>query len=113
MEPTRRILVILSTAERDKAMAGLMYAKNTHDNHWFDDVRVVLFGPIERLLAEDKEMRDLGAEVFKVTAKPVACKAFADDPTVGAVMKKLGCEVEQVGGIISECIRNGYIPLVF
>jgi hypothetical protein len=113
MEPVRRILIILSTAEREKAMAGLMFAKNTHDNHWFDDVRVVLFGPIERLLAEDKEIRDLGAEVFKVTAKPVACKAFADDAKVSAAIKNLGCEIDQVGGIISECIRNVYVPLVF
>src|SRR5450830_2020628 len=59
MEPVRKILIILSTAEREKAMAGLMYAKNTHDNHWFDDVRVVLFGPFERLVAEDKEIRYL------------------------------------------------------
>lgn len=94
-------------------MAGLMYAKNTRDNHWFDDVRVVLFGPIERLLAEDKEIRDMGAEVFKIVAHPVACKAFADDPEVGAAIRNLGCEIDQVGAIISECIRNGYVPLVF
>lgn len=113
MEQVRKILIILSTAEREKAMAGLMYAKNTHENHWFDEVRVVLFGPIERLLAEDKEIRDLGAEVFKITAHPTACKAFADDAVVSNALKSLGCEIDQVGGIISECIRNGYVPLVF
>jgi hypothetical protein len=113
MEQVRKILIILSTAEREKAMAGLMYAKNTHENHWFDEVRVVLFGPFERLLAEDKEIRDLGIEVFKVMAHPMACKAFADDTVVSSALKSLGCEIDQVGGIISECIRNGYVPLVF
>jgi len=52
MEQVRKILIILSTAEREKAMAGLMLAKNTQENHWFDEVRVVLFGPVERLLSE-------------------------------------------------------------
>jgi len=113
VEQVRKILIILSTAEREKAMAGLMYAKNTHENHWFDDVRVVLFGPVERLLAEDKEIRELGTEVFKVMAHPTACKAFADDAVVSDALKSLGCEIDQVGGIISECIRNGYVPLVF
>ena len=113
MEPVRKILIILSTAEREKAMAGLMYAKNTHDNHWFDDVRVILFGPFERLLVEDKEIRDLGAEIFKIIAHPVACNTFADDPVVSDAIKSLGCEIDQVGGIISESIRNGYVPLVF
>ena len=113
MEPVRKILIILSTAEREKAMAGLMFAKNTHENHVFDEVRVVLFGPFERLLVEDKEIRDLGAEIFKIIAHPVACTTFADDPVVSDAIKSLGCEIDQVGGIISECIRNGYVPLVF
>ncbi|MCX6063275.1 MAG: hypothetical protein NTV26_03650 [Caldiserica bacterium] len=113
MEQVRKILIILSTAEREKAIAGLMYAQNTHDNHWFDDVRVVLFGPFERLLAEDEEIRALGAEIFKVVAHPVACNAFAEDALVSDAIKSLGCEIDQVGGIISECIRNGYVPLVF
>ncbi|MCX6097453.1 MAG: hypothetical protein NTZ77_03065 [Caldiserica bacterium] len=113
MEQVRKILIILSTAEREKAMAGLMYAQNAHDNHWFDDVRVVLFGPFERLLAEDEEIRVLGAELFKVTAHPMACDSFAEDAVVSNAIKSLGCEIDQVGGIISECIRNGYVPLVF
>jgi len=113
MEPVRKILIILSTAEREKAVAGLMYAKNTHDNHWFDDVRVVLFGPFERLLAEDEEIRALGAEIFKIIAHPVACDSFAEETVVSDAIKSLGCEINQVGGIISECIRNGYVPLVF
>ena len=113
MEQVRKILIILSTAERDKAMAGLMLAKNTQENHWFDEVRVVLFGPVERLLSEDKEMADLGRDVIKVAARPVACKAFADDKPVSESLLSLGCEIEQVGGIIAEYIRNGFVPLVF
>lgn len=113
MDPVRKVLIILSTAERGKAIAGLMYAKTTHDNHWFDDVRVVLFGPFEGLLAEDDEVRALGAEVFKIVARPVACDLFAEDPAVSNAMKTLGCELNQASGIISEYIRNGYVPLVF
>jgi len=113
MEPVRKILIILSTAEREKAIAGLMYAQNTHDNHWFDDVRVVLFGPFEGLLAEDEEIRTLGAELFKVTAHPMACDSFAQDVVVSDAIKALGCELDQASGIISEYIRNGYVPLVF
>ncbi|MGB9666325.1 MAG: hypothetical protein ACPL2N_03340 [Candidatus Cryosericum sp.] len=113
MEQVRKVLIILSTAEREKAIAGLMYAQTTHDNHWFDDVRIVLFGPFERLLAEDEEVRKLGAELFKVTARPMACDAFAEDVVVSDAIKSLGCELDQASGIISEYIRNGYVPLVF
>ncbi|MCE5192438.1 MAG: hypothetical protein ABFD13_07215 [Candidatus Cryosericum sp.] len=113
MEPVRKVLIILSTAEREKAIAGLMYAQNAQDNHWFDDVRVVLFGPFEGLLAKDKEIQTLGAEVFKVTAHPMACNSFAEDAFVSDALKAVGCELNQASGIISEYIRNGYVPLVF
>jgi len=59
MEPVRKVLIILSTAEREKAIAGLMYAQNAQDNHWFDDVRVVLFGPSKDFLPRTKRYRRL------------------------------------------------------
>jgi hypothetical protein len=43
----------------------------------------------------------------------MACNSFAEEAAVSDALKNLGCEIDQVGGIISECIRNGYVPLVF
>ena len=113
MVSSTKVLVILSSAEKEKAIAGLMYAKNAHENRWVDDIRLVLFGPIERLLVTDAELRDLSSTVFKIAAHPVACTTFADEPATGNALKALGCEVDQVGAIISEYLRNGFIPLVF
>jgi hypothetical protein len=113
MVTSTKVLVILSSAEKEKAIAGLMYAKSAHENRWVDDIRVVLFGPIERILANDEELKELSSTVFKITAHPVACTTFADEPATADALKALGCEVDQVGGIISEYLRNGFIPLVF
>jgi hypothetical protein len=47
------MMVIISTAEKDKALTGILYAKNAQKNNWVDDVRVIFFGPFENLVCED------------------------------------------------------------
>ena len=43
-----KIMVIISTAEKEKALTGIMYAVNAQKNGWVDEVKVVFFGPFEQ-----------------------------------------------------------------
>ena len=45
-----KLLVMIATGDREKALAGLMYACNILKNRWLDDVKVVFFGPSENWL---------------------------------------------------------------
>ena len=45
-----KVLVIIATGEKEKALAGLMYAGNALKFGWLEDLKVVLFGPSERLI---------------------------------------------------------------
>ena len=51
-----KIMVIISTAEKEKALTGIMYAVNSQKNKWVDDVKVVFFGPFENLICEDDDI---------------------------------------------------------
>ena len=46
-------LIVISTAEKEKALTGLMSAKNALSRKWLDDVKVLYFGPVEKLMTED------------------------------------------------------------
>jgi len=48
-----KLLAIIATGEREKALVGLIYAQKALAQSWMDDVMVILFGPSEKLLAED------------------------------------------------------------
>ena len=50
----KKVIVIISTAEREKALVGVMYATNVLKNKWLEDVKVFFFGPFEKLVAEDQ-----------------------------------------------------------
>jgi len=45
-----KVLIIIATKDREKALTGLMYAENAIKNDWLKDVKVVFFGPSESLM---------------------------------------------------------------
>lgn len=108
----QKILFILSTAEKDKALTGVLYATNVLKNKWFDDVKLCLFGPFEALLAEDKEVQQWVAQLVEYQV-PVACKFIADGHHASEKLGQLGIQVEYVGEMVSNYIKEGYIPMVF
>lgn len=107
-----KVLVILSTAEKEKALSGLLYTANVLKRGWLPEVKVVFFGPFEKLLVQDKEVQEKAAEVLNQVT-PVACKFISDNEGISEELQNLGYDVEYVGKIISDYLMEGYVPLVF
>ena len=108
-----KILVIISTAEQDKANAGAMYALNALKHSWMSDVKLFLFGPAENLVLEDPDFEDLIRQFIALDRTPVACKFLADRSGKSSALEDLGVEVQNVGPLISDAIKSGYVPLVW
>jgi len=107
-----KVIVILSTAEKDKALTGILYAKNAQKNKWIDEVRVIFFGPFENLVCEDDEIIQAASELLDYQT-PIACKFLSDKSGASDRLEKLGFNVEYVGSLISDSIKAGFIPMVF
>ena len=107
-----KIVVILSTAEKEKAFTGMMFALNAQKNKWLDEVKVIFFGPFEDLLCRDQEVAEFASQLLDY-ATPVACKFLSDNTGISDRLKELGYQVEYVGSMISDFIKKGYVPMVF
>jgi len=107
-----KVMVIISTAEKDKALTGILYAKNAQKNKWIDDVRVFFFGPFENLVCEDDDIIQAASELLDYQT-PIACKFLSDKSGTSDKLAELGFNVEYVGGLISDSIKAGYVPMVF
>ena len=107
-----KIMVVISTAEKDKALTGILYAKNAQKNKWIDDVRVIFFGPFENLVCEDDEVIQAASELLDFET-PIACKFLSDKSGTSDKLEELGFNVEYVGTLISDSIKAGYVPMVF
>jgi len=107
-----KLLVIIASGDRDKALTGLMYAENALKRGWLEDVKVFFFGPVEKLMVEDEEVSEAVKEVAAL-GECIACKAISDENEISEKVENLGVRVEYVGSIISGYIREGYAPMVW
>lgn len=108
----KKLLVLISTAEKEKALTGLLYSVNALKRNWYEDVKVYFMGPIEKLITEDKDIQDKMQALFEFKP-PFACKAVSDKENISSELEKLGYQLEYIGQSISDDINNGYIPMVF
>ncbi len=108
-----KILVIISTAEREKALTGLMYAVNALKHGWMKEVQLFFFGPAEKLLLRDNHLQALVQEFQSLQGKPIACKFIAEREEIGDQIAELGVEVVYVGERISDLVKSGFVPMVW
>lgn len=107
-----KLLVIIATGEKEKALTGLMYARNALKKGWLDDVKIVFFGPSEKLIVQDEQVANEVKDIA-VIGESFACKFISDREGFSDEVEKLGVKVEYVGSIISNFIKKGYLPMVW
>lgn len=107
-----KIVVVLSSGEKEKAFTGIMYATNAQKNKWLDEVKVIFFGPFEDLVCADEEIAESAAQLLDFET-PIACKRLSDNAGISDRLKEMGYHVEYVGKILSDLIKDGYVPMVF
>ena len=107
-----KLLIILSSAEKEKALTGLMYSRNVLKNKRFDEVKIIYFGPIEKLMTTDVEVANAAIEVSSL-CDSYACRAISDKQGISEKISDMGVKIEYVGSIICDFINSGYVPMVW
>jgi hypothetical protein len=109
-----KLLVILSSGDREVALdVGLIYPLNAIKNRWMDDVKLIVFGPSEKLAAYDTEVQGKLKELMEAGINVIACKWCADRMNITSLIENAGIKVEYVGPIISQLIKDGWASLAF
>jgi len=108
-----KIIAIISTGEAGKARTGVMYAINALKHGWLEEVKLIFFGPAEQLMLEDTEIQSMLKEYQHMEETAVACKFIADRDGVSQQIDTLGVKVEFVGKLISDYVKQGYVPFVW
>ncbi|MFW9786045.1 MAG: hypothetical protein ACFFE2_03470 [Candidatus Thorarchaeota archaeon] len=109
---TSKLLVIIASGDREKALTALLYAKNTIKFGWIENVKVMFFGPSENLLVGDTDVTNSAAELASL-GQPVACKFLSDRDGISERIEGLGIAVDYVGSMIADLLKEGYTPMVW
>jgi hypothetical protein len=84
-----------------------MYTFNAKRRNWWNDVRLIVWGPSSQLLAEDVELQ---TEISKMRDAGVvleACKACADRYGVSEKLAELGIDVRYMGVPLTNYLKEG------
>lgn len=109
-----KFFALVSSADREVALeVGLIYPLNAAKKGWMDEVKVIFFGPSEKVVANDAEVQGRVKELLEAGVEVLACKWCADRMGITEKLEATGMKVVYVGSIISDLLKEGWASLTF
>lgn len=106
---TSKLAIVWTSADREVALKmAFMYAYNAKKNGWWDKVKLVVWGPSAKLLAEDKDMQTQIYEMKTIGVELAACKACSDQYGVSETLENLGIEVIYMGEPLTDMLKSDW-----
>lgn len=112
--PSDTLVVLWSSGDIEVAeKACLMYTGAAKKQKWFSEIILIVWGPSEKLLAENKKLQEKVASMKKDGVIVEACIACSN--MYGVTDKLKGCEVEVKGmGVsLTRYLKRGYKVISF
>ena len=104
--PTR-LAIIWTSGDPDVAhRMTLMYANGAKKRGWFDEVRLVIWGPSQKLVVADKDIRAYIDRLREAGVVVQACLACADSYGIADDLRDIGLEVKYMGEPVSNFLKD-------
>lgn len=103
------LVVLWSSGDPEVAeKACLMYASAAKKRNWFKEVILVVWGPSEKLLAENQALKDKIASMKKDGIIVEACVACSNMYDVTNQLKVCEVDVKGMGVPLTRYLKRGY-----
>lgn len=108
------LVVIWTSGDREVALKMVfMYTYNAKLRGWWDDIIFIVWGPSEKLLAEDKELQNYLKKMLETEIVVEACKACSDMYGVSDQLEKLGVDVKFMGVPLTDYLKRDMKIITF
>jgi hypothetical protein len=109
-----KLLIVWSSGDVEVAENMVfMYLGRAMEQHWWDRIRLVVWGPSARLLSENQELQAGLKELLRTGVELYACKECADRYGVAGTLAGLGITVQSMGEPLSEMLTLDWVTLSF
>ena len=106
--------IIWSSADPEVATHMLfMYAHNSKKRGWWQEVRLIVWGPSAKLLVENVELQEKIKEMAVDGVDVWACKACADKYGISEDLENLGINVVFVGETFTQMLQSDWKVITF
>jgi hypothetical protein len=114
MSEPNKLLVIWSSADKEVTLHNVfMYTHNAKKRDWWEQVRLLIWGPSGTLLAQDEEVQHAFKEMVADGVEALACKACSDRLGATEALEQLGVNVFYVGTTLTEMLKTGWVTLTY
>jgi hypothetical protein len=112
--PSDTLIVVWSSGDPEVAeKACLMYAHAAKKYKWFDEVILIIWGPSEKLLAENAMLEEKVAAMEKDGIIVEACVACSNMYGVTNKLKVCEVDVKGMGVPLTRYLKRGYKIISF
>lgn len=109
-----RLVVVWTSRDPDVAhRMCLMYTHAAKTRGWFDEVRLVVWGPSQQLFVADKDIRAKVKAMQEDGVIVEACIACAESFGLVETIRDFGVEVKGMGEPLSTFLKSGYNVITF
>jgi len=112
--PSDTLVVLWSSGDPEVAeKACLMYTNAAKKYKWFNEVILIVWGPSEKLLAENTVLKEKVAEMQKAGVIVEACVACSNMYNVTDELKVCSIDVKGMGVPLTRYLKRGYKIISF
>ena len=109
-----KLFVLLASGDKDVVLEmALFYPVTVAKEKYMEEVKVILFGPSEKLVARDKNVQKRIKTLQEAGVKISACKYCSDRMGISEKLEELGIKVEYVSSGIAQMLKDGWASLSF
>jgi hypothetical protein len=113
-EDADRLAVVWTSGDAEVAhRMCLMYSNAAKEQGWFDEVRLVVWGPSQKLVAADKDIREKVLAMREAGVIVEACVACAKSYGLVGRLEEIGLPVKPMGEPLSDFLKADYKVITF
>lgn len=102
-----KLVVLWVSGDRDAALKMvLMYTLKSNAEKWWKECKLITWGPSNKLLAEDPEVRLMITQIMDAGVKVEACRRCAESYGVEETLEAMGVEVKLMGEPLTEYLKD-------
>ncbi len=105
---SKELIVLWTSGERELALSMVfMYVLNAKTRGWWEEIRLIVWGPSAILLAEDQDLQIYMEKIIEAGVRVEACRACTDNYGVSVKLEEMGIEVKYLGEPFTEMLKSG------
>lgn len=102
-----KLIILWVSGDRETALnMVLMYALKANSNKWWKECKIISWGPSNRLVAEDPEVRLMLQQIMDTGVKVEACKRCLENLGLEEKLEEFGVDVRMMGEPFTEYLQD-------